>query len=110
MIGTGIGRVGSGGVALNRRGRRDLGAQQWADLGGARRSGEQEALAELAAELEQALELARLLDPLGDDRQPERAAERDDRAARTPIPSARGRRGPMKSRAILRMSTRNRRR
>ena len=55
------------------------------------RAGEQEALAELAAELAQALELAGLLDPFGDDPQPERLAEGDDGVGERPGPPGRPR-------------------
>ena len=74
------------------------------------RSGEQEALAELAAELTEPLELRWLLDPLGHDPQPEGLAQGDDRVGEGPRARGRPRRRPTKSRAIFRMSTGNRRR
>ena len=58
------------------------------ELAGTHRAREMVALAELAAEVEQALDLARLLDALGDDPQPERLAERDDRMGERPLVGA----------------------
>ena len=52
---------------------------------GVRGTGEQVALAELAAERPQSLELAGRLDALGDDGQPERPAERDDGRREGPV-------------------------
>ena len=70
--------------------------------------GEQEALAELAAERAQPVELARLLDPLGDDPRP--SVWPSATIASSERPARVRHRRPTKSRAILRMSTGNRRR